>query len=317
MRFEQLEYIAAVTRFGSLRRAGEELHISQPALSATVRNLERELGVTLLDRQRSGSRISADGRELLPHFVDILEAVDRLRAAADQQHRSRRMIRIGTVNAATAPLLTPAIREFTAAVPGTQVEVLNVQQADIHRGLLEGGIDLGLVNLLDGDDAPADVATVELLSGRPVVCCHPDSELTRLPAVTLDRLRREPIIAMRSGYLMHRYLHRAYAGEPPAFAYSTDGAEMGKLMVAQGLGVTVLPDYSVVGDPLEIGGCITHRPLDTGAADVAGVRLVLQHRRVRHLPQSLRIMQGILRAQARAVPDAAERASLPAPREPR
>ena len=49
MRIEQLEYLAAVARLGSFRRAAEELHISQPALSGSVRSLERELGVDLLD----------------------------------------------------------------------------------------------------------------------------------------------------------------------------------------------------------------------------------------------------------------------------
>ena len=79
MRTEQLEYIAAVTRLGSLRRAAEELRLSQPALSETVRNLERELGVDLLERKRSGATMSAEGRELLPHIIDVLDAVDRLR----------------------------------------------------------------------------------------------------------------------------------------------------------------------------------------------------------------------------------------------
>ncbi|MQY31210.1 helix-turn-helix domain-containing protein [Nocardia aurantia] len=59
MRIEQLEYVQAVTRLGSLRRVAEELHLSQPALSETLRNLERELGVQLLDRRRSGARISS------------------------------------------------------------------------------------------------------------------------------------------------------------------------------------------------------------------------------------------------------------------
>ena len=66
---------------------------------------------------------------------------------------------------------------------------------------------------------------------------------------------------MRSGYVMHRYLHRLLPDEVPPFSYSTDGAEMGKLMVAEGLGVTVLPDFSVIGDPLETCGVITWRPL--------------------------------------------------------
>jgi DNA-binding transcriptional LysR family regulator len=297
VRIEQLAYIAAVTRLGSLRRAADELHISQPALSETVRNLEAELGVSLLDRHRSGARISADGRELLPHIIDILEAVDRLRAAADEQHRSSQMIRVGTVNAATVPLLIPAIRTFRQTHPDTQVEVVNTQQADIHQALLDGVLDLGLVNLLDGDDHPPELVTIELISGRPVVCLPSDHPLASGLAVTADQLRAEPLIAMRAGYVMHRYLHRLFAGNVPAFPYSTDGAEMGKLMVAQGLGVTVLPDYSVAGDPLERTGVITHRPL---TPEGPPVRLVMQHRQMRHLPRGVRALTATLRACAAA-----------------
>ena len=93
VRIEQLEYIAAVTQYGSLRRASERLHISQPALSEAVSKLERELGVTLLDRRRSGARISRQGRDLLQHMVEVLEAVDRLRTAAGDQAASSRLIR--------------------------------------------------------------------------------------------------------------------------------------------------------------------------------------------------------------------------------
>lgn len=56
VRREQLEYLAGVTRLGSLRRAAEELHLSPPALSETVRNLERELGVDPLERKRSEAK---------------------------------------------------------------------------------------------------------------------------------------------------------------------------------------------------------------------------------------------------------------------
>ncbi len=127
MRTEQLEYIAAVTRLGSLRRAAEELRLSQPALSETVRNLERELGVELLERKRSGATMSASGRELLPHIIGVLDAVDRLRSAAGEQHRISRMVRVGTVNTATVPLLIPAVREFRRAHSLTQVEVVGAQ----------------------------------------------------------------------------------------------------------------------------------------------------------------------------------------------
>ncbi|MFF3849138.1 LysR family transcriptional regulator [Streptomyces sp. NPDC002328] len=296
MRTEQLEYMAAVTRLGSLRRAAEELRLSQPALSETVRNLERELGVDLLERKRSGATMSASGRELLPHIIGVLDAVDRLRAAAGEQHRISRMVRVGTVNAATVPLLIPAVRDFRAAHPLTQVEVVGAQQTDIHRALLEGGFDLGLVNHLDGDDMPAEFESTELLRGRPVVCVRPDSPLASQPTVSADDLVDVPLIGMRSGYVMHRYVHRLLGGRGPAFAYSTDGAEMGKLMVAEGLGATVLPDFSVVGDPLERRGAITCRPI---AGESTRVLLMLRRRRAESVPQAARDLHEVFVRTAR------------------
>ncbi|WP_433336608.1 LysR family transcriptional regulator [Spirillospora sp. CA-294931] len=307
MRVEQLEYLRAVTRLGSLRRAAEDLHLSQPALSETVRNLERELGVDLLERRRSGARISAVGRELLPHIESVLEAVDRLREAAGEQHRATRTLRVGTANTATVPLLVPAIGEFRRAHPATQVEVVGARQAGIHRALREGGLDLGLVNHLRGDDPPPEFETTELLAGRAVACVRPDGPLAALASVGPDDLLREPLIAMRSGYLMHRFAHRFLGGGTPSFSYSADGAEMGKLMVAEGLGVTVLPDFSVAGDPLERAGLITFRPLEPRGADVL---LVLQRRRSASVPQPVRDLHRLFVRTARAYRAAGERDSL-------
>jgi DNA-binding transcriptional LysR family regulator len=276
MRVEQLEYVAAIARLGSFRRAAEELHISQPALSETVRNLERELGVDVLSRTRSGTTVSDEGRELLPYITSALEAVDRLRRAADDQHLASRTVRVGTVNAATVPLLAPTIRAFRETHPATAVEVIGAQQGQIHRAIREGSFDLGLVNYLEGDDRPPDFETTELLRGRAVVCMAPDSPLARAPTVRVAQLLEQPLIVMRSGYVMHRYIHRLLDGRTPSFSYTADGAEMGKVLVAEGLGVTVLPDFSVVGDPLERSGLITQRPLED---DDTAIQMVIQRRR--------------------------------------
>jgi DNA-binding transcriptional LysR family regulator len=163
VRIEQLEILAVVARLGSFRRAAEELHISQPALSESVRSLERELGIDLLERGR--------------HGATVLDSVDRMRQAAGEQHRSIRMIRVGTVSTATVPLLTPAIRQFRQTHRTTQVEIIGAQQDEIHRAILAGSFDLGLVNYLEGDDMPPELGSTTLLRGRPVVCMRPDSAL--------------------------------------------------------------------------------------------------------------------------------------------
>jgi DNA-binding transcriptional LysR family regulator len=297
MRTEQLEYIAAVARLGSFRRAAEALHISQPALSESVRTLEKELGVDILERGRHGARISHAGRDLLPRILTVLDSVDRLRQAAGDLHRSIRMVRVGTVNTATVPLVTPAIREFRETHPDTQVEIIGVQQAEIHRALLEGSLDLGLVNYLEGDDKPPELETTLLLRGRPVVCMRPDSPLAAKDEVTVRELESEPLIVMRSGYLMNRYVHRLLDEQMPAFSYSTDGAEMGKIMVAQGLGLTVLPDFSLKDDPLEQNGVITWRPL---ADDTTEVHLVIQRLRSGSPPRAAMDLYNIFTARAKA-----------------
>ncbi|WEV26685.1 LysR family transcriptional regulator [Streptomyces sp. 71268] len=291
MRVEQLEYLAAVTRLGSLRRASEELHLSQPALSETLRNLERELGVQLLERKRSGAKISDEGRELLPHIAEVLNAVDQLRQAADEQHHISRRLRLGTVNAATVTLLAPAIREFRATHPSTPVEVIAGGRDAIQQRLAEGSFDLGLISYLHDDKPPPTLQATELLRGRPVVCVRPDSALAALTRVTVTDLLTEPLIMMRSGYAMHRFVHRLLSGTPPSLSYAAEGAEMCKLMVAEGLGATVLPDYSVLDDPLVRGGAISHRPL---ADDTTELRVMIHRRHTHPAPKTEQDLHAIL-----------------------
>jgi len=281
MRTEQLEYVAAISRLGSFRRAAEELHISQPALSETVRNLERELGVDIFQRGRSGASLTADGQELLAHVAGVIDAVDGLRRAAGAHHHMSRMVRVATVSAGTVPVLTPAIAAFRLEHPATQVEIVGAQEGEIHRGLREGSFDLGLVTRIRGDDVPPELDAATLLAGPPVVCLRPDDPLAERVAVSAEDLLRAPLIMMRAGYLMHRYLHRLLGERRPRAAYSAEGAEMGKLLVAEGLGVTVLPQFSVIGDPLERCGLITCRPI----ADDGGAVVELDVRRWRSAPR--------------------------------
>jgi DNA-binding transcriptional LysR family regulator len=129
-----------------------------------------------------------------------------------------------------------------------------------------------------------ELTGIDLIHGSPVAVLRHDHPLVERTEVTVDDLRAERFVAMRSGYLMYRFAHRLFGTDLPADWHSTDGAEMGKVMVADGLGITVLPDYSVVGDPLERAGLITTRPI---AGDRTVVRLSLQQRRQRRVAETV------------------------------
>jgi len=224
-------------------------------------------------------------------------------------------VRVGTVNAGTVPLLTPTIRAFRDTHPETQVEIVGAQEAQIHRALREGSFDLGLLTCLADDDMPPELDTVRLLTGRAVVCIRSDSPLTKLEAIGVPELLSAPLIVMREGYLMHRLLHRLLGGQTPSVSYSTDGAEMGKLMVAEGLGATVLPDFSVIDDPLERGGEITWRPLRDDATELW---LVLRRPRSGSHPRAARNLHRIFMERAHTLELARasrERAGRPAHRD--
>ena len=127
----------------------------------------------------------------------------------------------------------------------------------------------------------------------------PRSPLTALDAISTDDLLSEPMILMRAGYLMHRYVHRLLDGRTPAVSYSTDGAEMGKLMAAEGLGACVLPSFSVLDDPLTAKGVITWRPL---ADDDTEVQLVIRRRRSEGHPRAARDLHELFVESAATLP---------------
>ena len=112
------------------------------------------------------------------------------------------------------------------------MELLTLQQAEIEQGLLEGSLDLGLVNVLGGDDPPVDLVGTDLLHGRPVVVLPAGHPLAAQQQVTVDDLRAERFVAMRAGYLMHRFAHRLFgardAGHLPQHRRRRDGQDAGR-----------------------------------------------------------------------------------------
>jgi DNA-binding transcriptional LysR family regulator len=287
MRLEQLEYVTAVTEHGSLRRAGERLHVSLPALSEAIGKLERELGVTLLDRHRSGARISDDGRDLLPHMRDVLGAVERLQEAATGQRRQVRGLRLGTVNTGTSTLLLPTLSALKERPNSFGVEVRHLSQPEIETGLLESTLDVGLVNLLDGDDIHPDLRRTTLVRGHPTVALPTGHPLTAQESISCADLRHEPFVGTREGYLMHRVIRRIFDDDLPQRWHTVDGADMGKHMVAAGLGVMVLPDFTIDDDPTVRAGLVTVRPI---RGPIPTIRLTLLQRRSNRPPAELTML---------------------------
>jgi DNA-binding transcriptional LysR family regulator len=146
MELRELQAFVAVVEEGGLSAAARRLHLSQPALSQTMRGLERELRVKLLERTSSGTRPTDAGVTLLAEARAVLARYDQaVRAMARFTGAGGGVLRIGIPLEFPATVLSPALAEFAEACPDTRVQARHMSSTQQLTALRAGELDVGLV----------------------------------------------------------------------------------------------------------------------------------------------------------------------------
>jgi len=149
-----LQYFLAVARERSFSRAAERLNVSQPALSAQIRELERRLGFGLFDRSSRSVSLTREGRLFLDDARRTVAQSARLLRAADEIRRSE--LRIGTaLYTALIPERVELTSEFHLAHPGIRMHIENLFQVDQYTALKAGELDLAIAIGLTMHSVPA------------------------------------------------------------------------------------------------------------------------------------------------------------------
>lgn len=140
-----LRYLLAVAEHANFTRAAEDLHISQPTLSQQIKQLEKALGVQLLDRTGRSVRLT-DAGETYARFARqaLRELAAGRRAVLDVQDLTRGHLRLAMTPTFTAYLIGPLTAQFHAAHPGVDLTVREMTQDRIEAALLADELDLGI-----------------------------------------------------------------------------------------------------------------------------------------------------------------------------
>ena len=194
MELRQLRYFAAVVAHGSFNRAAKELHLTQPAVSRQVQNLEKELGTALLRRTNNAVTLTAGGEQFYEEACDLLgradQAVRRVRAQATDA-----TLRISYVASLMAGVLPRAIQRFQAASPRVRLEFSESTSREICKRVRRGGLDVAiLAQGLEGGLRQFQWMELQRLS--PVLIMPRDHPLAELAAVHPAALREQPLHGM-------------------------------------------------------------------------------------------------------------------------
>ncbi|MFI7353847.1 transcriptional regulator CynR [Streptomyces avidinii] len=158
LELRHLRYLIAVAEHGSFTRAAEELRISQPTLSQQVKQLERTVGVQLLDRTGRAVRLTDAGATYVHYARGALRDLAAAeRAVMDLADLSRGHLRLALTPTFTAYLVGPLVAGLQSAHPGITLEVREMAQDRIEAGLLADDHDLGLA--FEGPHLPGIAAT--------------------------------------------------------------------------------------------------------------------------------------------------------------
>ena len=255
MELRHFRYFIAVAEESSLGRAAHRLHVSQPALSQQISDLEDELGLKLFTRNSRGVELTEAGRVFLIGGRRVLvaakEAAERAQEAAKGE---RGRLVIGSLGAATVSFLSGVLSRFREEHPLVEISLSQMNNRAQIEAVLNGSIMLGIGYFSYGleEDEEEQVST-RLLLRSPVAIVRPKNR--RLPKGAVPKLkdfRHEKFLSVDPGYAFGyeqwlRGFCKQLGGFEPEIAASADSPDSLIGMVAAGRGVFLGPEVSIRG----------------------------------------------------------------------
>ncbi len=277
MELRHLRYFVAVGEAENVSRAALTLHVSQPALSRQIRDLEEELGFALLERAAHSVTLTPAGRVFLKESRLVLErvkeAVERARASVPS---GRGDLHVGYAMSPTVRILPPALRTFQAEHPGVKVRLHDLSTTEMLSGLRAGKLQLAFVVC----PAPQRLRGLEfeaLATGEMILAMSPRHPLARRREVTVREAAAQPLVVFsRTEYPdYHESLEALFAGVRPKPQIAEEHDSVASLIAAveAGTGVAVVTESlgCVAGPRLRLKPLSPRpKPLQIGAAWVRG-----------------------------------------------
>jgi len=240
----QLHIFDAVARHLSYTRSAEELHLTQPAVFAQVKQIEESVGAPLLERIGKQMHLTAAGHEVLVTSREILKAIEHLEMRlADMQGLKKGKLRIAIVT--TAEYLIPRLLgEFCTRYPGIEATLTVTNRELLLARLADNTDDLVI---LGAPPEHLDVVATPIADNPLVVLARHDHPLVSQEKITLQRIAEEPFLLREPGSGTRLATERLFheKGLTPRIRMELGSNEAVKQAIAGGLGISVLSSHTL------------------------------------------------------------------------
>lgn len=236
-----LKIFEAVARCGSISRAAAEVHLTQPAVSMQIKQLEERVGLPLLEQVGKRLFLTEAGREFERHARDIAERMVGLHTAMDQfRGLERGQLRLAVVSTAIY-FLPRLIADFNRRHPGVRVNLQVANREQVLSSLLDNRTDLAITGRPPDS---LDVLAQHFMDNPLVVIAAPTHPLASLEVVPLQRLAEETLVVREAGSGTRAAMERHFAAHRLAYRagceLSTNEALKQAVRAGLGLGVVSL-----------------------------------------------------------------------------
>ena len=257
--FQQLRYLVAIADAGTFGAAADEEFVTQPAISAQIKELERKLGVTLFERSSRGVIMTTQGSEVVERARVILRDMKDLVGSTHYEgDHLRGRIGLGVIPTLAPYVLPNVVRFIMSTHPKAELHIHELQTIHLLDSLRRGVIDLGLLALPVGSEE----FTKESIGLDSFVLAMSESHplAKEKSPVKLDVLRDERVILLEEGHCLRDQATQVcrLVFSEPSEVQATSMATLAQ-MVAAGLGVTLLPECAVKIEAAPGRGIVTRK----------------------------------------------------------
>lgn len=240
MEMNIVKYMAFIktVELGSFTKAAELLNYSQSGISRMISDLEAEWGVRLLERNRSGVRLTSDGMEVLPYVRKICSDYEGLQSQVSEiKGLESGIIRIGTFSSVATHWLPKIIKDFQNDYPNIDYELRLGDYTEIQDWITEGSVDCGFLR----DPSVLDMDIIPLQKDELIAVIPQGHPLEKYDKVPLSALCDYPFMLLEKGSKSNISKLFEEHGLKPQIKFTTwdDYAIMS--MVENGLGIGILP----------------------------------------------------------------------------